>query len=422
MRKIKDNGCVAICENSPCESFLVLERGNSWSHNFKSQATRSTEKKSNTADLETWHKRLGHTSNENIVHLTKHADGVIIKDLEKRTTRDESPLCEVCNTAVSHTHISRQPQYAGDRPFQRAHIDLIHEEPGLSNERYVFHFYCQKLKFNLAYVINDRKQKTLVSCFAQAHGMIKKWGYDIQFVRMDQEAGLHRTIWGVDNHCSSKNKTSIGFANFFWPYFVLAAVKIINRTPKKALGYLTPYELVTKRRSNLSGYRIPGSETYVSKRIIPALQKQASLSSIGYYISNSARNISIIWLPYANKVIASRDVRVDELSPFSCKDAKDPKIVPNFEDCTTTFEHGDRPAIDQLVEDLLENQAHKTIDITNRKLEQSQTVKELHENRENPTSLPKPRDTPEDLSKISRLSIYSIEDSDLQVSSTIDPK
>ncbi|RKF83203.1 hypothetical protein GcM1_162012 [Golovinomyces cichoracearum] len=114
IRKIKDNSCAAICENSPCESFLDLELGNSKSHNFTPQAARSTEKKSNTANLETWHKRLGHAFNENIVHLTKHADGVIIKDSEKRTTRDESSLCEVCNTAVSHTHIPRQPQYAGD--------------------------------------------------------------------------------------------------------------------------------------------------------------------------------------------------------------------------------------------------------------------------------------------------------------------
>lgn len=140
IRKIKDNSCVAICENSPCESFLVLERGNSMSPNFTSQAAKSTEQQINTANLETWHKRLGHISNENIVHLMKNADGVMIKDVDKRATKDESPLCEVCNTAISHTHISRQPQYVGDRPFQWVHIDLIYEEPGLSNERYVFHF------------------------------------------------------------------------------------------------------------------------------------------------------------------------------------------------------------------------------------------------------------------------------------------
>ncbi|RKF84075.1 hypothetical protein GcM1_146010 [Golovinomyces cichoracearum] len=63
-------------------------------------------------------------------------------------------------------------------------------------------------------------------------------------------------------------------------------------------------------------------------------------------MSNSARKISIIWLPCANKVIASRD------------DVKNPEIVPSFEDCTTTFEHGDRPAINPLVEDLIENKAH----------------------------------------------------------------
>lgn len=53
-----------------------------------------------------------------------------------------------------------------------------------------FHFYCQKSKFNLAYVNIDRVQKTLVNIFAQAHDLIKKWGLDIQFVRVHQEAGL----------------------------------------------------------------------------------------------------------------------------------------------------------------------------------------------------------------------------------------
>ncbi|RKF80108.1 hypothetical protein GcC1_039043 [Golovinomyces cichoracearum] len=73
----------------------------------------------------------------------------------------------------------------------------------------------------------------------------------------------------------------------------------------------------------------------------------------------------------------------------------------------------------------MENQTYKTSDITNRKLEQSQTAKESHENRENPTLLPTPRDTPEepeDVSKSSRLPTHSIEGSDSQVSSTTNPK
>ncbi|RKF73932.1 hypothetical protein GcM1_242149 [Golovinomyces cichoracearum] len=129
------------------------------------------------------------------------------------------------------------------------------------------------------------------------------------------------------NYCFSKNKTSIGR---LWS--------------------------VTKRRPDLSGYQVPGSNTYVSKKNIPALQKQVSRSSIGYDISNSARNVAIIWFPHVNKVIAWRDVRVDKMSSFSWKDMKNPESVSSFEDIITISRHEDRPAFDQLVEDLMENQ------------------------------------------------------------------
>ncbi|RKF79960.1 hypothetical protein GcM1_198043 [Golovinomyces cichoracearum] len=141
--------------------------------------------------------------------------------------------------------------------------------------------------------------------------------------------------------------TSIGFTNFFIALLCSCCCKNHKSNSEESFGVV--------RRPDLSGHRTPSSKTYVSKKIIPAIQKQASRSSIGYYISNLARNISIIWLPYAKKVMASRVVRVDELSPFSWKDVKNSEIDPSFEDCTTTFEHGDRPAIDQLVEDVMEN-------------------------------------------------------------------
>ena len=167
----------------------MLEGEASRQTKHESQATRSNLQQVSTASLQKWHQRLGHMAVDNIRHLEKNANGIKIKDINCAKS-NKSPLCEVCNTAVSHTHISRQPQYVGEKPFQWVHIDLIYEEPGLSNERYIFHFYCQRSKFNLAYVIMDRKQHTLVNCFSQAHKMIQKWGYDIQFVRMDQEAGL----------------------------------------------------------------------------------------------------------------------------------------------------------------------------------------------------------------------------------------
>lgn len=80
---------------------------------------------------------------------------------------------------MSQTKISRQSQHPSDTSFERTHIDLIREDLGLSNEICIFHFYCQLTKFNIAHVTLDRKQKALVNFFAQAHGLIKKWGFDI---------------------------------------------------------------------------------------------------------------------------------------------------------------------------------------------------------------------------------------------------
>ncbi|KAI6245664.1 hypothetical protein HI914_06302, partial [Erysiphe necator] len=240
-------------------------------------------------------------SYENIQNLSQNLDVVKVTDMKKRDdTNENNILCEACNIAVSHTKISRQLQYKGETPFQWTQIDLIHGEPGFSNERCIFHFYCQLTKFNIAYVTSDRKQKTL------AHGLINKWGFDIQFIRMDQEAGLQSEfndyyakhgIWQEKTPTDTKKpngaaersgwwiitvarklRLQLCLPSNLWPYFVLAAVRILNRTPKKALGYKTPLELVTKRRSDLSGYRIPGSKCYVRNPDITPVFKDRFVS------------------------------------------------------------------------------------------------------------------------------------------------
>lgn len=71
-------------------------------------------------------------SYESLAQLLKKTKGVIIKDKSNDGIR---LLYEACNLAISHTKISRQPQNTGESPFQRVHIDLIHEEKGLPNER-----------------------------------------------------------------------------------------------------------------------------------------------------------------------------------------------------------------------------------------------------------------------------------------------
>ena len=67
-------------------------------------------------------------------------------------------------------------------------------------------------------------------------------------------------------------------------------------------------------------------------------------------------------MPHGNKVISSRDVRIDEMSHFNCKDLKNPETVPTFEDRFASIEHGN--PMDQLIEDVMEDptSAHTKID------------------------------------------------------------
>ncbi|RKF60173.1 hypothetical protein OnM2_053050 [Erysiphe neolycopersici] len=124
IRKIKDDSCVAICKNSACGSFLILEEGKKRYSKETSLATQSTNQQFNIASTDTWHQRLGHMSYESLAKLPNDTKGVIIKDKSNDRIR---PLCEVCNLRISHTRISRQPQNTGENPFQGVHIDFIHE-------------------------------------------------------------------------------------------------------------------------------------------------------------------------------------------------------------------------------------------------------------------------------------------------------
>lgn len=60
------------------------------SPNFTSQAAKSTEQQINTANLETWHKRLGHISNENIVLSIQRSLVVVITILFNNSVSDQS--------------------------------------------------------------------------------------------------------------------------------------------------------------------------------------------------------------------------------------------------------------------------------------------------------------------------------------------
>jgi hypothetical protein len=116
--------------------------------------------------------------------------------------------------------------------------------------------------------------------------------------------------------------------DYLWPEAINAAIYIINRTPIRSLGWVTPHEALyiklsenqrpstMKQKPDISNLRIYGCKTYARITKIPRLQKLKPRALIGYLVSYIASNIWRIWIPNKQKVINARDCIFDETSKY----------------------------------------------------------------------------------------------------------
>jgi len=105
-----------------------------------------------------------------------------------------------------------------------------------------------------------------------------------------------------------------------WPEIACATGYILNRTPKRGLGWITPIEKLQQlatpgvqdpvlKGSHLRAY---GCRAYPLKYNIPRTQKFEPRAAIGYLVGYDSSNIFRIWIPETDRVIRTRDVIFDE--------------------------------------------------------------------------------------------------------------
>ena len=95
---------------------------------------------------------------------------------------------------------------------------------------------------------------------------------------------------------------------------ICTAVRLLNVTPTKALGWRTPQEMVTGIQPDLSRLHVIGSRGFVLNKHLPRGDKLEDRTFEGFLVGYDASNIYRIWIPTRNRVIRVRDVRfVDEL-------------------------------------------------------------------------------------------------------------
>jgi hypothetical protein len=300
----------------------------------------SAEEPFSKASLERWHKRLGHPSDEVIKHLKDHVNGVEIDTTDR-------PLCESCKVSTAKQQISRRPMAVGSTPWEIAHFDIVPMSESWDGMKYFIHFYCMQSGDNE--VIHVHSKRVLSSAVIEFEKKKKRQGFVIKAFHTDSEQALnnmfvaHIRNEGIELRQSapyspqqngpaersggvivSMARTILSEANLpenLWPLAIDHVIYLLQRLPKKKLGWKTPYEIIqsiTKLAKstipNLGHIKIFGCKAY--KRIpsteIPRLEKMAPRAEIGYLVGYDASNIFNIWIPEERSVVRARDVDFDE--------------------------------------------------------------------------------------------------------------
>ena len=107
------------------------------------------------------------------------------------------------------------------------------------------------------------------------------------------------------------------------PEIARAAVYLSNRTPKYTLGWKTPYEVFFKTKPLNHHLRLYGCKAFAlnsdTLRKTRRLKRLEPRAWIGYLMGYASTNLFRVWIPFAEKVIITRDVHFNEDVVFDGK-------------------------------------------------------------------------------------------------------
>ena len=338
--KATKHGAFRVVEPHIEDSVLKAESSVKAAQAFAT-ATRSRTPQVAVASMDTWHARLGHIRKETLEHTPQAVEGVALGTRDFHRTSD---LCTECQLGQAHQQISRIPTWRGAYPFEKVHLDLIHMEQAFNSDNWVAHFYCDYSAYHISFNIPSKTQEELVSVTQEFLAITNdNWGFTTRYIQSDGEKGLSQkwkdliTLRGITFNSSPpdtpdqnglaersggviiatarKLRIQSRLPHTLWPYIVAHATRLLNRIPVQRKQWQTPFEMVHARKPNLSYLKIIGSLAYVlvkNRRDRSARAKLQDKAIKGWLVGLDATNIYKVWIPRLDRVVISRDVRVDE--------------------------------------------------------------------------------------------------------------
>jgi hypothetical protein len=110
---------------------------------------------------------------------------------------------------------------------------------------------------------------------------------------------------------------------FLWPFIIQAIIHVKNRTYNSIINK-TPYEELLKKKPNIDYFRVLGSLTYtlIPKEVRPK-GKIIKKSNRGIFIGYESDNNFLVYIPFNQKIISSKNLDIREELNYNNKFLKD---------------------------------------------------------------------------------------------------
>jgi hypothetical protein len=300
--------------------------------------------------LDQWHEIMGHLYPEALKKLETACQGVKIT-----TSSLSDPKCETCYLNDSKSVPYRHPTLRHPIPFWKLCWDLISMDNGLGGENHMLHFVCPTSRMHFVYHLLGTGKQHLLPCFEHVLKYVKRrYGLKVQIFHGDGEPTVqyfdefkieHGLI--MENsppHTQAQNgdaersggvimgrgrnmRTSANLPEVLWPEIYSAAAYLLNRSPTRSLGWLTPIGFVEKYLGNpvprpSLNHLVPyGCRAYSFIKNMPKHERRLNhRAHIGYCVGYGGSNVYRIWIPKLKTVISTRDVVFDVTKRYNPDD------------------------------------------------------------------------------------------------------
>ena len=240
-------------------------------------------------DLTLWHRRLGHLNHDSIKKMLKHN---LVTGLTLDSMAKPDPICEPCLTGKMHANPFPSSENRATELLGLIHSDL-HYVGTTSHSGYDYWITFIDDSGRFKAVVPLKRKSDALNAFKtykawsenQTGKKIKRFRCDKGGEYMSNEFIAFLDAHGIEKQYTTRNRpqqngvaeranrtlaeritamlNESGLSKRYWPECLAALVHVLNRCPTAILSNVTPYEVLYKKKPDVSHLRVWGCVAYV---------------------------------------------------------------------------------------------------------------------------------------------------------------